>query len=107
MGPEEALALAYGSAIGIALALTGAGGGILAVPLLVFGLHLTLTQAAPVALVAVGLAAAFGAGLALRESFSHRSFRSISYGSGGPTAACCRRSTHAYSSPSLRAFILR
>ena len=49
------------------LALAGAGGGILAVPLLVFGLHLTLKQAAPVGLIAVGLSAAVGAGLGLRE----------------------------------------
>ena len=63
----QSLALLLGGLIGLALALTGAGGGILAVPLLVFGLGLSVLQAAPVALVAVGLAAALGAGLALRE----------------------------------------
>lgn len=62
----QVLALLLGALIGLTLALTGAGGGILAVPLLVFGLHLSVPQAAPVALVAVGLAAALGAGLALR-----------------------------------------
>ena len=55
-----------GSVIGLLLALTGAGGGILAVPLLVFGLHLGVAQAAPIGLVAVGLSAAFGAALGLR-----------------------------------------
>ncbi|WKB55141.1 sulfite exporter TauE/SafE family protein [Eleftheria terrae] len=49
------------------MALTGAGGGILAVPLLVFGLHLTVAQAAPAGLLAVGAAAALGALLGLRE----------------------------------------
>ncbi|MFT7771741.1 sulfite exporter TauE/SafE family protein [Roseateles sp.] len=56
-----------GGVVGVVLALTGAGGGILAVPLLVFGLHLQMAQAAPVGLLAVGLAAAIGALLGLRE----------------------------------------
>lgn len=55
-----------GLLVGIVLALTGAGGGILAVPLLVFGVHLSLPQAAPIALLAVGMAAALGAALGLR-----------------------------------------
>jgi len=62
------LALALGTVIGLVMALTGAGGGVLAVPLLVFGLHLPLQQAAPVGLVAVGLAAALGAALGLRQN---------------------------------------
>lgn len=62
-----ALSLLMGAAVGVVLALTGAGGGILAVPLLVFGLHLQMSQAAPVGLLAVGLAAAVGATLGLRE----------------------------------------
>ena len=61
------LALALGTIIGLVLALTGAGGGVLAIPLLVFGLHLPLQQAAPVGLVAVGLASAIGAFLGLRQ----------------------------------------
>lgn len=56
-----------GGTVGLVLALTGAGGGILAVPLLVFGLHLPMQQAAPVGLLAVGLAAAVGAVLGLRD----------------------------------------
>lgn len=56
-----------GAVVGLILALTGAGGGILAVPLLVFGLHLSITQAAPVGLIAVGAASVFGAALGLRE----------------------------------------
>lgn len=61
------LAVGLGAVIGLVLALTGAGGGVLAIPLLVFGLHLPVQQAAPVGLVAVGLAAALGAGFGLRE----------------------------------------
>ena len=58
---------ALGAVVGLILALTGAGGGILAVPLLVFGLHLSIAQAAPVGLVAVGAASALGAVLGLHE----------------------------------------
>ncbi len=61
------LAVALGAIIGLVLALTGAGGGVLAIPLLVFGLHLPLQQAAPVGLVAVGLASALGAAMGLRQ----------------------------------------
>ncbi|CAN5833077.1 sulfite exporter TauE/SafE family protein [soil metagenome] len=61
------LGLLLGAVVGLILALTGAGGGILAVPLLVFGLHLTIMQAAPVGLIAVGSASALGAVLGLRE----------------------------------------
>ncbi|RDI20752.1 hypothetical protein DFR41_110160 [Pseudacidovorax intermedius] len=61
------ISLSMGAAVGLVLALSGAGGGILAVPLLVFGLHLSMVQAAPVGLIAVGLASALGAVLALRE----------------------------------------
>ena len=58
---------ALGAVVGLVMALTGAGGGILAVPLLVFGLHLPLPQAAPTGLIAVGAAAALAAALGLRE----------------------------------------
>lgn len=58
--------IGLGLLVGAILALTGAGGGILAVPLLVFGAHLTVTQAGPIALLAVGFAAALGAGLGLK-----------------------------------------
>ncbi len=61
------VALGLGAAVGLILALAGAGGGILAVPLLVFGLHLPILQAAPVGLIAVGTASAIGAVLGLRE----------------------------------------
>jgi uncharacterized protein len=60
-------AMSLGALVGLTLALTGAGGGILAVPLLVFSLHLGLAESAPVGLLAVGLASAVGAALGLRE----------------------------------------
>ena len=55
-----------GLIVGIVLALTGAGGGILAVPLLIFGVGLGVAQAAPTGLLAVGMAAALGAGVGLK-----------------------------------------
>jgi len=58
--------LISGAAIGLALALTGAG-GVLAVPLLMFGLRMPINEAAPVALIAVGISAGVGAALGLRE----------------------------------------
>lgn len=61
------LATFFGLLIGLVLGLTGAGGGILAVPALVLGLGWTMTQAAPVALMAVGAAAAVGAVEGLRK----------------------------------------
>ena len=61
------MTVALGALIGLVLALTGAGGGVLAIPLLVFGLHLPVQQAAPVGLVAVGLASALGAALGLHQ----------------------------------------
>ncbi|RSZ60603.1 sulfite exporter TauE/SafE family protein [Massilia atriviolacea] len=56
-----------GFAVGIVLALTGAGGGILAVPLLVFGAGLSMAEAGPIGLLAVGLAASLGAAMGLRS----------------------------------------
>ncbi|HLR81951.1 MAG TPA: sulfite exporter TauE/SafE family protein [Paenalcaligenes sp.] len=50
-----------GALVGLVLGLTGAGGGILAVPALVLGMQWPMTQAAPIALIAVGLAAVTGA----------------------------------------------
>lgn len=60
------LAVALGALIGIILGLTGAGGGILAVPALTLVLGWSMTQASPIALLAVGIAAAFGAAQGLR-----------------------------------------
>jgi len=49
------------------MGLTGAGGGILSVPLLVFILHLSVAEAAPISLSAITLAAGVGALLGLKN----------------------------------------
>lgn len=61
------IALALGTVVGLVLGLTGAGGSIFAVPLLVVGLGLDLLQATPIALLAVFGSTAFGAAAALRR----------------------------------------
>jgi uncharacterized membrane protein YfcA len=58
---------ALGTLVGILMGLTGAGGGILSVPLLVFFLGLTIAEAAPIALCAVALASTIGAILGLKN----------------------------------------
>ena len=59
--------MGLGLSVGVVLALTGAGGGILTVPLLIFVVGLDLPQAAPIGLMAVGLAAWVGAMVGLRD----------------------------------------
>ncbi|MEQ1601852.1 MAG: sulfite exporter TauE/SafE family protein [Methylophilaceae bacterium] len=66
MSEIQIVATAIGLFVGFVLALTGAGGGLLSVPLLVFFLHLTIARAVPIALLAVMLAAGTAAVLALR-----------------------------------------
>ncbi|MBG7618134.1 sulfite exporter TauE/SafE family protein [Herbaspirillum sp. AP02] len=60
------MSLLLGALVGCIMGLTGAGGGILAIPLLVFGLHLSVPQAGPIGLLAVGMASAMGAVIGLR-----------------------------------------
>ena len=55
------ISLILGVLVGAVLGLTGAGGGILAVPALIVGMGWTMQQAAPVALIAVAGSAAIGA----------------------------------------------
>jgi uncharacterized membrane protein YfcA len=59
--------LILGAIVGAVLGLTGAGGGILAVPALVAGMGWPMQQATPVALVAVAGSAAIGALEAFRQ----------------------------------------
>jgi len=59
--------LFLGALVGLVLGLTGAGGGILAAPALVFGTGWPMQQAAPVALMAVAGAACLGAAHGLRR----------------------------------------
>jgi uncharacterized membrane protein YfcA len=60
------LSLILGMVVGLVMGLTGAGGGILAVPLLVFGLQFTVPSAGPIGLLAVGLSSALGAFIGLK-----------------------------------------
>ncbi|KQC35727.1 sulfite exporter TauE/SafE family protein [Frankia sp. ACN1ag] len=53
-------ALGLGAAIGILLGLLGGGGGILAVPALVYGAGLTVRAAVPTSLLVVGISSATG-----------------------------------------------
>jgi uncharacterized membrane protein YfcA len=64
------VAVALGSIVGLILGLTGAGGSIFAMPLLVLGLGQSMTQAAPVALLAVCGAAGLGAVNGLRAGLT-------------------------------------
>jgi uncharacterized membrane protein YfcA len=66
MDSMTAVSMFLGGVVGLILALTGAGGAIVAVPLLLFVLHLDVAEAAPLALLAVGLSAGMGAIIGLR-----------------------------------------
>lgn len=61
------LTIGLGCLIGVVMGITGAGGGILAIPALVYGLHMSMSQAAPTALIAIALAAGIGAVMGLRN----------------------------------------
>jgi uncharacterized membrane protein YfcA len=61
------LTFILGACVGLVLGLTGAGGGILAIPALTLGLGWSITQATPIALLAVGSAALIGAMQGLRQ----------------------------------------
>ncbi|MBU3576982.1 sulfite exporter TauE/SafE family protein [Polynucleobacter sp. UK-Kesae-W10] len=58
---------ALGIFVGLLMGLTGAGGGILSVPLLVFALHMNMVDASPVSLSAIALAASVGALIGLKN----------------------------------------
>lgn len=55
------LAILFGCVVGFALGLTGGGGGVFAVPLLVYGLAIAPREAVGISLAAVGGTALFGA----------------------------------------------
>lgn len=61
------LSAILGALVGAILGLTGAGGGILAVPALAVGMGWSMQQAAPVALIAIAISAAIGAIEGLRH----------------------------------------
>ncbi len=61
------ISAALGLFIGLVLAITGAGGAILSLPLLVFFLNLNMVDAAPISLMAITLSAGLAAALGLRS----------------------------------------
>ena len=63
------MSLILGILAGLVLGLTGAGGAIFGVPLLMFGLDWPLTRAAPVALLGVACAAGVGSYIAWRNKY--------------------------------------
>src|SRR5690606_8264509 len=56
----SALAIIFGAVVGFSLGLTGGGGAIFAVPLLVYGLHVSPREAVVVSLVVVAMTASVG-----------------------------------------------
>jgi uncharacterized membrane protein YfcA len=73
--------VALGSGVGLVLALTGAGGSIIAVPILMFGMGWSVAQAGPVALLAVASSAAVGALIGLK-------MHQVRYRAAGLIALC-------------------
>jgi hypothetical protein len=63
----EPLTVVYGSIVGLSLGLTGGGGSILAIPILVYGLGIPMSQAVVISLLMVASIALFGTA---RQSFS-------------------------------------
>jgi len=61
------ISILLGCVVGSVLGLTGSGGAILAVPLLLFGLNLAPKDAIPIALMSVWLSASYGAISAFRH----------------------------------------
>ena len=63
---HDSLGLFYGLVVGISLGLTGGGGSIFAVPLLIYGLGIPVRSAIGLSLAVVGATAGFGAMLRLK-----------------------------------------
>lgn len=62
------LPLIFGAIVGVSLGLTGGGGSIFAVPLLIYGLGFDLRRAVAMSLAVVGLTALFGALIQARQN---------------------------------------
>ena len=63
---HDLLGLAFGLIVGVSLGLTGGGGSIFAVPLLIYGLGVPVGTSIGLSLAAVGITAGFGAALRLK-----------------------------------------
>lgn len=77
----QAISCILGLFVGFVLGLTGAGGGVLSVPLLVTFLHLDIAQAVPISLLAIMISAGIGAALGIRAGI-------VRYKAAGLMAAC-------------------
>ncbi|TVQ25679.1 MAG: sulfite exporter TauE/SafE family protein [Spirochaetaceae bacterium] len=64
---DMTLAVVFGLLVGLSLGLTGGGGSILAVPLLIYGLGMELRAAVAISLAVVGLTSLFGAVIQARS----------------------------------------
>ncbi|MDR3415490.1 MAG: sulfite exporter TauE/SafE family protein [Nevskia sp.] len=95
------VSLLLGVLVGIVLGLTGAGGGILAVPALVFGLGWSMQQAAPVALIAVAGAALVGAAEGLHLGVVRYRAAALMAAAGIPFTLLGVRAAHHLSQPRL------
>ncbi len=67
---------------GFILGLTGSGGAIIAVPLLIFGLNATVAEAAPIALLSVGVSAAVATYSSFRQKIVRYRAASLIAGTG-------------------------
>lgn len=88
----------YGLVVGLALGLTGGGGSIFAVPLLMYAVGLSLTESVTVSLAVVGLTAIFGAAL---QRHLVRWRAGVVLGMGGIAGAPVGSALHHYLSESL------
>lgn len=66
MNLNDLAAIFYGLIVGVSLGLTGGGGSIFAVPLLIYGLGIPVRTSIALSLAAVGLTAGFGAAMRMR-----------------------------------------
>jgi uncharacterized membrane protein YfcA len=88
--------LLLGALVGAILGLTGAGGGILAVPALVAGMSWPIQQATPVALIAVAGSAAIGALEAFRRKLVRYRAALFMAAAGVPLTSVGVRLAHAF-----------
>lgn len=95
------ISLLLGVLVGAVLGLTGAGGGILAVPALAVGLGWSMQQAAPVALIAVAGGAGIGALDGFRQKLVRYRAAALMAVIGIPVTALGIRAAQAVSQPML------
>jgi uncharacterized membrane protein YfcA len=98
----DPLTFILGGAIGLVMGVTGAGGGVLAVPALLFGLHLSMQQAAVVSMVGVAVAASVGALEGLRRGVVRYRAAAVVALAGWPLSALGVAVAHRVSDLALR-----